>query len=420
MTDQPEHPPTEITEIAEPTSVERPGGNGADFFTDHANNPPPTPPERPGGNGADFLTDQNQASGPDISAEQAESHPVAQPDEKAPADRPESAPIEAPTTDHPATKSGDQPHGGQSRPETAPDADSPDGVTAQTADDHVGQPVEGQPGQSSNSENPESGGAIEGSIRDHGAAGQPQNPSDNSAQPAEPSGASRLDASDKQMVKDAGLGQAKKEGVDRWSPASLTEENKQLSPGSQDETDRWQSGEVQLQPSHRLDAKDYPFLQPADWSTTEAQAVPCLPPETTAELAPNPDGRLEPDHSKRATFDGVIEPATMKAGTPYYRIVGDKSVPNGEFWTDHVPDGDSEIRGDMAIKNEWNGDHGIIQFVPNRDIPCWEGRVAPQAATNSDSAHLAGGGYQIYVGRGSIADNDGMWDLKPLAEWRRD
>ncbi|GAB3697315.1 hypothetical protein [Mariniluteicoccus flavus] len=160
-------------------------------------------------------------------------------------------------------------------------------------------------------------------------------------------------------------------------------------------------------PSTPASSADHPYLRPGD-TTPETQAAPGLPERIGAD-APDqvPEGWPELDERALQTFGETPRPETWPAGETRYRVVGDGQRPDGEFWTRTPPANDDYLRSDMAVLNEWNGNHGVVAYSPTQDIPVWVGPAGPQIGTGStpdNPFHLPGGGEQIFVPRGTIPD----------------
>ena len=117
------------------------------------------------------------------------------------------------------------------------------------------------------------------------------------------------------------------------------------------------------------------------------------------------------------TFQGDVTPTYLEPGKTYYRWVGDGSAPNGAFWSPTPPRGGTgELRSDLAVKNEWNGDHGIVAFTPSHRIPVYSGPAAPQWGTGSTDHYLPGGGTQIWAEPYKLGPGDGEWSIAPVPE----
>ena len=114
------------------------------------------------------------------------------------------------------------------------------------------------------------------------------------------------------------------------------------------------------------------------------------------------------------TFQGRVEPFDMEPGKTYYRVVGDGSRPDGEFWTDRRPRTAADVRGDLAIREQWNGDHGVIAYTPPERVQGWAGTVAPTRATGRDDMHLPGGGRQMWIPPDTLSRESGHWRIARL------
>ncbi|WP_022911058.1 hypothetical protein [Aestuariimicrobium kwangyangense] len=173
-------------------------------------------------------------------------------------------------------------------------------------------------------------------------------------------------------------------------------------------------------PDQPLSATDHPYLQP-NGTTPETQALPGAPQPTAVTPAdvPVPDGWPPLDQSALNTFDGAPTPETWPAGETRYRVVGDGQYPSGSFWTREPPASDDVLRGDLAVLNEWNGNHGVVAYTPSQDLNVWVGPAGAQPTTGYDPlnpTHLPGGGEQIYVQRGGFPSGDlddpGRWHVQ--------
>jgi len=96
------------------------------------------------------------------------------------------------------------------------------------------------------------------------------------------------------------------------------------------------------------------------------------------------------------TFDGSVTPFKMEKDKTYYRIVGKESVPLGDFWIEKIPSSEEEWRRDYAVKRDWNGNHGVVEFTPTDDIYGWRGPTGSQRASSGDG-YMPGGSEQIWV-----------------------
>lgn len=174
-------------------------------------------------------------------------------------------------------------------------------------------------------------------------------------------------------------------------------------------------------PTGRLSSSDYPYLRPAQ-PVRETEAVPGAAPNKVSWVAPGTyPGRTVPPAGIQRTFAGEIQPYTLRKGVTYYRSVGDGQYPTGGFWSETPPVDEASLRRDYAVLNDWNGDHGVVSFTPDRDVPvAWEGEVGPQGASvtghsgdQDPNHHLPGGARQIWIPRGGIDHEPGEWWIAP-------
>ena len=169
-------------------------------------------------------------------------------------------------------------------------------------------------------------------------------------------------------------------------------------------------------PTGRLSAGDHPYLQPNS-ADLEHEALPGALPHSARRIVGDTSGHPELPESQLRTFQGDVTPTYFEPGKTYYRWVGDGSYPNGSFWSPTPPrGGTAELRSDLAVKNEWNGDHGIVAFTPSHRIPTYSGAAAPQNGTQSVDHYLPGGGIQIWTEPGKLGPDDGEWSIAPVPE----
>ena len=104
------------------------------------------------------------------------------------------------------------------------------------------------------------------------------------------------------------------------------------------------------------------------------------------------------DRTKTASFRGDPKPVHLEEGQKLYRVVGDGSRPNGEFWTTTPPPRtESQWRAQSAVKNDWNGDGGYVEYtVPKGGLNVWEGPARAQLSSDKKGV-LPGGGNQIVL-----------------------
>ena len=104
-----------------------------------------------------------------------------------------------------------------------------------------------------------------------------------------------------------------------------------------------------------------------------------------------------------ATFKAPPEPVELPEGTRIYRVIDEKSNPNGPYWTLSDPKTMSEVqwRSGAAVKGEWNGDGAFVEYeVPKGGMRAWSGEAAPQMSSDGVNM-LSGGGNQVWVPAGS-------------------
>ena len=143
---------------------------------------------------------------------------------------------------------------------------------------------------------------------------------------------------------------------------------------------------------------DHPFLEPSS-TAPEMGAKPGDLPVSKPTQVDVPPGWPDPT-SELANFDGPPTADVWPAGETRYRVVGDGSRPAGPYWTTEPPISDDVLRNDLAVKNSWNGNHGVVAYTPTEDIPVWTGTVGPQPTSSPHPGgphHLPGGGQQTYV-----------------------
>lgn len=167
-------------------------------------------------------------------------------------------------------------------------------------------------------------------------------------------------------------------------------------------------------PSTPVTAGDHPYLRPISHDR-ENEALPGDVPRRPGYVEGTPADGVYPDDYSVQTFSGPVRPYVMEPGRTYYRSAGDGQYPNGSFWSEYPPT-EPELRRDFAVLNEWNGDHGVIAFTPNRPVHAWGGDVAPQPATGGGDYYLPGGATQLWIPRGSLGAGDGEWQIAPAPE----
>ncbi len=94
-----------------------------------------------------------------------------------------------------------------------------------------------------------------------------------------------------------------------------------------------------------------------------------------------PDGFPAIPQSVVNTFEATPTPETLTESTKLYRVIGDGNNPSGDFWTRSLPATEGDWRAGSAVKGEWNGDGGYVEYtVPKGGLPAWTGTSAPQQA----------------------------------------
>jgi hypothetical protein len=73
--------------------------------------------------------------------------------------------------------------------------------------------------------------------------------------------------------------------------------------------------------------------------------------------------------------------------------------PYGSWWLGTDPresfSSEAEMRSALAIRTEWNGDHGMVSMVLHEPIAVLMGMAASQHSVDNERI-FAGGGFQIY------------------------
>ena len=145
------------------------------------------------------------------------------------------------------------------------------------------------------------------------------------------------------------------------------------------------------------------------------------------KIIPHAGARCELPEDECVNFIGPIEYVPLKPGKKYYRCVGVGSVPAGAYWTDVPIRTIDQVRLELAIKHEWNGDHGVVSLTPTKSIAAWRGKVAPQRETDQKQRetdqkknhYLPGGGVQYWVDTKELTDGCGSWEIFELPEVSR-
>jgi hypothetical protein len=172
-----------------------------------------------------------------------------------------------------------------------------------------------------------------------------------------------------------------------------------------------------LNPARQLMRTDYKFLREPSLET-EQLAIPGSPPPTRVTLSnflPDQDPSSWPAIPPHilVTFDGTVSPVWLDVGQRLFRVVGSGQWANGPFWIEERPVDADSLRRDYALRNEWNGDHGVVVLEIARRIAAWRGVAGPQRSSDGNG-YLPGGSRQVWVPAGSLDLADGRWTLEPL------
>jgi hypothetical protein len=140
------------------------------------------------------------------------------------------------------------------------------------------------------------------------------------------------------------------------------------------------------------------FLKPKlPKNQLEPGAVPGVPDPAINAMPAVPDGFPPIQQDVVNTFDATPTPETLPEGTKLYRVIGDGNNPSGAFWSRDLPDTEADWRAGSAVKGEWNGDGGYVEYtVPEGGMPAWTGQSAAQPA-GAPGYVLPGGADQVVV-----------------------
>ena len=156
----------------------------------------------------------------------------------------------------------------------------------------------------------------------------------------------------------------------------------------------------------------FPFLHSTN--TTDPYAEGILVSDETnknGRIPANPDNRPVPE-ADLLCFSGDVQPYDLEIGNAYYRVVGDGTNVYGSWWVDYVPPNLNYVRSQLAIRNIWNGDHGLVTFIPEEVVKGWIGITARQREiVDGINVFLPGGGYQIWIPEGH---HPGVYTLSTL------
>ncbi|GAB3622113.1 hypothetical protein GCM10027418_01950 [Mariniluteicoccus endophyticus] len=163
-------------------------------------------------------------------------------------------------------------------------------------------------------------------------------------------------------------------------------------------------------PGSPVNSGDHPYLKPTS-DVPETQGIPGKPDGPIGAKGPSetPKGWQPLTKKDLKTFGETPRPEIWPKGETRYRVVGDNQWPGGQFWTKEPPLSNDYLRSDLAVLNEWNGDHGLVSYSPTEDLHVWVGPAGPQMATGSgpgNLVHLPGGGEQVFVPLGTIPKSD--------------
>jgi hypothetical protein len=141
---------------------------------------------------------------------------------------------------------------------------------------------------------------------------------------------------------------------------------------------------------------------PLPKSVLEPGAVPGPVSPTLNAMPEAVEGFPKISQSEVNTFAKTPTAELIPEGTKLYRMVGEGSNPAGAFWTREMPATEAQWRSASAVKGEWNGDGGVVEYtVPPGGMPAWTGEAATQPAALPGYI-LKGGGDQVVVPANSI------------------
>ncbi|WP_312284007.1 hypothetical protein [Candidatus Igneacidithiobacillus taiwanensis] len=126
--------------------------------------------------------------------------------------------------------------------------------------------------------------------------------------------------------------------------------------------------------------------------------------------------------NENPVFKAFSEGVTLRvlpAGTVLYRIIGVviplssedvqwlreghfrvSNDPLGDWWVDEVTlkgfRSEAEMRSSLALRTEWNGDHGVVQIVLPKEVAVAYGPASWQHSANPHMV-FPGGGKQIFM-----------------------
>src|SRR4051794_28201261 len=160
------------------------------------------------------------------------------------------------------------------------------------------------------------------------------------------------------------------------------------------------TGTLLTDPGRRLSRRSFPFLRPPFSARERLAEQGPVPPvrQRRVGFAPGQDPAAWPPipDSILLTFSGDVTPVELVAGQRLYRMVGDGTYPNGSFWTLTRPPDEHRMRRDLALLNDWNGDHGLVVLDLARPVTAWRGATGPQRSSDR-RGYLPGGGEQLWV-----------------------
>lgn len=174
------------------------------------------------------------------------------------------------------------------------------------------------------------------------------------------------------------------------------------------------------EPWEHLVASDFAYLRESTDQPEDAALlsdVVMFPPPGVVR-GTHPAGIPFPPLFHLENFSGDVTPYLMEVGRPYYRVVGSGQLAAGAYWTNALPTL-ADVRTSLAIRNEWNGDHGLVTLMPKTPVPGWGGIASSQPQTGFNRVAkprwLIGGGFQLWVPRGMVEKSTGEWTVRPLS-----